>query len=231
MTTRSNKPSRAVLVILGVLVIAVLAALVLATRPHGAGPGPVAAESAAPTGPAGPGPAGTEAGVPVGWSHDQEGAEAAAAGFVRSTGLFVTSGTLTRRDVIGAIATPGYANELMKSVNDDLDELSTVLRDRGVNPADLVWFEYPLTVSSTMSTDGAEVRIWSVLVFGVRGESVARQIWTTSTLSLRWVDGDWKVAEWDSEQGPSPALTAAADVPPVDDVAAVAEWPVVGVGS
>jgi hypothetical protein len=178
------------------------------------------------------GPTRTEHGIPVGWSLDQSGAEAAAAAFVRSTSVIATAGPLTRRDAILTMATSSFGPDLVSTVNDQLAGLTVGTDNRAVAPAELVWHEFPLTVTSTMdSATTARVRVWSVLVVGIDGGSVARQVWRTSTLTLEVERGDWKVAGWTDEPGPSPVALNDTDLASVADLDQVASWSHVGVGA
>lgn len=178
------------------------------------------------------GPARTEHGIPVGWSLEQSGAEAAAVAFVRSTSVIATAGPLTRRDAILTMATSSAGPRLVDQVNYELDGLTVGTDNRAVAPAELVWHELPLTVTSTMdSATTAQVRVWSVLVVGIDGGSMARQVWRTSTLTLEVERGDWKVAKWTDEPGPTPVALNDTDLASVADLDQVASWPPVGVGT
>lgn len=171
------------------------------------------------------GPTSNRNGVPVGWAHDTAGAEAAAAAFVESSGRVATVGPLTRRDVILMMATARYGPVLVEATNRQLDDLLFALGERGLTPAGLVWNEYALTVTSAQhEPDRVEVRVWSVLVMGADGGSVARQVWRTSTITLDWADGDWKVDRWITEPGPLPAPPPEAASSSVAGIAEVTSW-------
>jgi hypothetical protein len=179
-----------------------------------------------------PDPSQNAHGVTVGWPHTPSGAAAAAVGYVRASGLVAKAGPLRRRDVIASFATAAFTPTLVEDSGRELDGLLYSLGERGLVPDDLVWSEFPLTtVEDAVSVDHVQVRVWSVLVVGVAGGSVARQVWRTSTISLRWEDDDWKVDAWDSAAGPTPASASEAEVSSVDDVAEFAGWPAVGGGS
>jgi hypothetical protein len=170
--------------------------------------------------------------VPVGWSLDQTGAEAAAAAYVRSTALIALSGPLTRRDAVLTMATSSYGPDMLAAVNRELDGLTVGTEGRAVAPNELVWSEYPLTVTSAMtSTTSAQVQVWSVLIVGIKGGSVARQVWRTSTLSLEVEHGDWKVADWVDATGPSPVALNDTDIASVADLSEVTSWATVGDGA
>ncbi len=171
------------------------------------------------------GPTGTDHGVPVGWRHDEVGAQSAAAAFVESSGLAATTGPLSRRDVILALATPAYGPALVAATDQQLDDLLFALGQRGVSPSDLIWSEHALTVHSDVRTaDEIDVQVWSVLVLAARTGSAPRQIWRTSTLTLRWIRSDWRVDRWSTAPGPLPAPPAEVDVSSVAAVGEVAAW-------
>ncbi len=98
--------------------------------------------------------------------------------------------------------------------------------ERGLATSDLIWSEHALTVTSTAASDDElEVRVWSVLVIAARGGSVPRQVWRTSTLTLRWTDGGWRVDAWSTDPGPTPAPPTEVDPASIDDIDDVTSWP------
>jgi hypothetical protein len=178
------------------------------------------------------GPSGRSEGVPVGWRHDVAGAEAAAAAYVSVTGSVARSGPLARRDMLNVFASRRFGPVLVDQVTGDLNRLLFSLGERGVNPAGMVWVEYPLAVrSEAAGPDAVRVSVWSVSVFAVRSGSVARQSWRTSELALVWEDGDWKVDRWTAREGPAPAPSAEVQPSTVAAVGEAAGWrPVAGAG-
>jgi hypothetical protein len=171
------------------------------------------------------GPTGADHGVPVGWRHDEVGAQSAAAAFVESSGLAATAGPLSRRDVVLALATPAYGPALVAATDQQLDDLLFALGQSGVSPSELIWSEHALTAHSDVRTaDEIDVQVWSVLVLAARTGSTPRQIWRTSTLTLRWIGGDWRVDRWSTALGPLPAPPAEVDVSSVAAVGEVVAW-------
>ncbi len=208
------------------MVMAVIAGLVLAARP-----GHEETRGSSPVTVVGSAPGGDHAGLVVVGVLDESSAADAASGFVRSTGEAAVAGPLTRRDVLLSIATEEYGPQLVESVNRDLDDLLAALGERGLTSEDLLWAEFPLTVSATLDRDGhANVQVWSVLVLGVDGGSVARQLWRTSNLILEADRNTWKVAGWTTTTGPSPVLSGEADVATVAAVDEKAGWTRAGGG-
>lgn len=227
MKTRFEMRLMVVAVVLAVAIVAT--AFACAANPSLTTPGPVPiADSHPPIMVALPdplGPTGHDHGVPVGWRHDIDGAEAATASYVESSNLVAKAGPLTRRDVILALATPRYGPELVDATDHQLDDLLFALGEHGVTPAGLIWSEHALTVDATAhGADRVDVRIWSVLVLAASGGSVARQVWRTSTLTLVWTSGDWKVDRWDTQPGPLPVPPAEAQVSSVAEIASVTSW-------
>lgn len=171
------------------------------------------------------GPAGERHGVPVGWSHDRAGAEAAAVAYVEATDLVAHAGPLGRRDIVLTMATPAFGPTLLDTTNRQLDDLLFALGARGVAASSLVWSEHALTVTTAAEApDVCEVRVWSVLVLAVLGGSTPRQVWRTSNLTLRWVNGDWKVDRWATTPGPLPAPPSEAEIGATSSIAEVTGW-------
>lgn len=227
MKTRFEMRLMVVAVVLAVAVVAT--GFACAANPSLTTPGPVPiTDSHPPVMVALPdplGPTGQDHGVPVGWRHDVDGAESAASGYVESSRLVATAGPLTRRDVILALATPRYGPDLVDATNHQLDDLLFALGAHGVTPAGLVWSEHALTVDATAhGSDRVDVGVWSVLVLAANGGSVARQVWRTSTITLAWTGGDWKVDRWDTRAGPLPAPPAEAQVSSVAEIESVTSW-------
>jgi pyruvate/2-oxoglutarate dehydrogenase complex dihydrolipoamide acyltransferase (E2) component len=53
----------------------------------------------------------------------------------------------------------------------------------------------------------ATVAVWYSSLFGLAGEDSTTPVtesWYTNTYNLSWVDGDWKVADFEQEDGPVP---------------------------
>ncbi len=176
--------------------------------------------------PAGSGPSGRQDGVAIGWPHDAAGATDAATSDVAATGLVVEAGPLARADVIDVFASPSFATALTARTDRQLDDLAFSLGQAGSDPTAITWVEYPLTVQAhSEGTDRDSVRVWSVAIVSIPGQTgVAREEWRTSTLTMVWEAGDWKVAGWDSAPGPSPAPVAPSDPSAVTAVAAVTGW-------
>ncbi|HET7689791.1 MAG TPA: hypothetical protein VFK41_05415 [Nocardioidaceae bacterium] len=168
-------------------------------------------------------------GIGHGWRRDEDGARAAAGSAVSATGAIATAGFITRDDLIGSIASSGFAGQLADESARQLDELAIELGEVGVVPSQLVWAELPLRARVlSFSQDAAAVEVWSVLVVGVPGHGAPRQVWRTVTVGLIWEREDWRVDSWQSEAGPTPALAATSTVSSVDEIRAALAWPAVG---
>ena len=178
------------------------------------------------------GPAAVIDGVPHGWSHDAEGARAAAMAAVSLTGEIATAGFITRSDIIDSIATAEYGPALASLSSSQLVDLSVELGDVGVSPSELVWSEIPLTARIVSADDHrAVVEVWAVLVVGVPGVGAPRQAWRTVTVEVAWERDDWRIDGWDTQPGPTPALAANSVVSSVEEIAEVISWPTAGGGA
>lgn len=172
------------------------------------------------------GPAFVTDGVPQGWRCDPEGARAAAMSAVRLSGDIARAGFITRGDMIRAFASDGFGEELIERTDTQLGELSEALGDAFIVSPKLTWHETPLTAEVVRGDDKrALVKVWSVVVLATPEVGVPRQLWRTVEAELVWEDHDWKVDEWDSWPGPTPALTPAAAIATTEEIIDVTEWP------
>jgi hypothetical protein len=229
---RSSKRRVGPLVVAAAVVAVMVTAVALVWARSGAEPpasaAPVAlVEAPTPAPVADPaGPTRTDRGMPVGWRHDETGATAAALGYVTASASVAKAGPLSRRDMVLAIATRAYGETLAGEVNTQLEDLFSSTGQQRIDASSLVWAEFPLSSrTTTASGDRANVDVWSVLVFAPSSTaSVVRQLWRTSTLSLVWEAGDWKVDQWTSVAGPTPAPPTEMNVTRAADVVDEAGW-------
>lgn len=151
-------------------------------------------------------------------------AEAAAISVVASTGDVVAAGFISRRELVESFCTerfgPTFASESGRAIDAMLLELGA----RNVERGELVVLEEPVTATSTVTTAGVKVRVWSVLVVAAPGVGPARQVWRTVTVDMVEVDGRWLVDGWVSQFGPTPAAPAEAPIDAAEPVAVVLGW-------
>ena len=170
-------------------------------------------------------------GVSHGWSHDPVGAQAAAVAAVRATGPIAKAGFISRADLIRSIASTAFGPKLAAASSAQLSEMTAELGAAKVAPADLVWAELPLTARTTAAAgDRATIDVWSVLVVGVTGKGAPRQMWRTVTVTMIWERDDWRIDDWTTVPGPTPALAAMAAISDVPAIAGVLSWSPVPVG-
>lgn len=163
-----------------------------------------------------PGPARSIAGVPVGYARTRAGAVAAATNYltVLSSDAVLNDG---RRDAaIRAMATSSFAPTFLKqtaAANTQLERgpLGAGLR-RGA-PTVFQAGQLGYRVDS-YSADAATVGIWNVALIGNATTVAPLVAWQTNTFQLRWA-GDWKLAGYRGEDGPTPAVPrGSATTPP-----------------
>lgn len=166
-------------------------------------------------------------GMSHGWSHDAIGAEAAAVAAVRATGPIAKAGFISRADLIRSIASTDFGPKLAVASSAQLMEMTAELGAAKVAPADIVWVELPLRSRIVgAAADRAVAEVWSVLVVGVAGKGAPRQVWRTVTVTLVWEGDDWRIDDWTTVPGPTPALTPEAAISDVAAVATVLSWDV-----
>jgi hypothetical protein len=177
------------------------------------------------------GPVAVVDGVSHGWSHDPAGAQAAAVAAVRATGPIAKAGFISRADLIRSVASTAFGPKLAAASSAQLSEMTAELGAAKIAPTDLVWAELPLTARIFASTgDRATVDVWSVLVVGVTGKGAPRQMWRTVTATMIWERDDWRIDDWTTTPGPTPALAAMAAISDVPVIASVLSWTPAPVG-
>jgi hypothetical protein len=161
------------------------------------------------------GPRRFEAGVGVGYAHSQQGAVAAAANFTRVLSSDLILDTSRRRAAIAALAAPSAKARLQKT----FDQAVVPLR-KGLGVSDTASDGAQVLLRATpvgwrvedYSDEKAKVAIWVTSVGGSVGGTVAapiREGWGTTTVELRWVGDDWKLAESTTTDGPAPIADVA----------------------
>jgi hypothetical protein len=134
---------------------------------------------------------------------DLDAAAAAALRWVASTGELLGMGPIRRHDVLAAWVSGDALPAIAANLERDLGRLA----DRLPIPAsELRLVEVPLTVDAAVGDEGsADVRVWSVVVFGADGLGPPRVVWRTSHLTLVWENEAWKLSSFTMTEGPTPA--------------------------
>jgi hypothetical protein len=209
--------------VVGVAVVAVAVSVVgLAVARHSGGtttgrdtiPPPTVAPAIAPVSPSSTAPTPTAPG-------DLHAAAATALRWVASTGELLGMGPIRRHDVLAASVSSDALPAIAANLERDLGRLA----DRLPIPAsELRLVEVPLTVDAAVGNEGtADIRVWSVVLFGAEGLGAPRVVWRTSHLTLVWENAAWKLAGFTTTEGPTPA---AGDGLPADwaDFVTVTGW-------
>jgi hypothetical protein len=169
------------------------------------------------------GPRRVEHGVGVGYAHSRQGAVAAAANYTRVLTSELILDKASRHKAIDTLAAPEARARLQRTLD---QEVSLLRKSLGMTAADdgtqVLLRATPVGWRvEEYSGDAATVAVWMTSVggsvSGARGPVPIREAWGTTTVKLRWVDGDWKQVEHTSSDGPVPIAdvsppTAAADL-------------------
>jgi hypothetical protein len=149
-----------------------------------------------------------EAGVPVGYPHSADGARAAAIRYVAVLGGELMLDPL-RRDLAFAAVSPDRrpAPEVVArwSTRPNVERATGARQAQQAGLPMIAAVAPVLSKVTTYEGDTATVAVWATAVLGTERFGSLDQAWVTETVSLLW-DGDWKLAGYDSEAGPVPAL-------------------------
>jgi hypothetical protein len=159
--------------------------------------------------------------VLVGYPDSQTGAESAAANY---SAAFASDDMVhpdSRHQLIQAIADPAIATTLQKSLDDAFGHiLSAYGLDAQGNPPKGQTFVYrnvPIGVSvQSYSSTKAVVAVWNTTINGIAGQGSTQpitQAWSTESLTLTWVNNDWRLNDFSQAPGPTPVSTQQGSLP------------------
>jgi hypothetical protein len=160
---------------------------------------------------AGPGPTRTVNGVPVGYAHTEAGAVAAATNF-----LMVVDGPLVTqpdkyRSAIDTLAAPEARAKQRSDAVKVLNGLQ-YLASYAEQGRSVVSRSVPLAYHvDRYGADESQVSIWAEGFVAVDGVISMREVWATTTLTVRWSADDWRLASiaapTPASYGPAPTIT------------------------
>jgi hypothetical protein len=180
-----------------------------------ASPGTAAAAPAEAAPATGVGPRRVTNGVGVGYAHTQQGAVAAAANYTRALSSALILDTDRRRAAIDTLAAPEARARLQKTFDQAVASIRAGLGVSGSagDGAQVLLRATPVGWRVEQYGQGsARVAIWVTSVggsVGGSGSAPVREGWGTTTVSLRWVAGDWKQVASATTDGPVPIADVA----------------------
>jgi hypothetical protein len=151
-------------------------------------------------------------GVPVGYSHTAAGAEAAAANYVVAFNSADMVYSSVRDRLVDAIADPAIGSALQGQFDAAYAEIDDTygLSSYGAAPAGQTFVERAAPIGVSLVSDtgqSATVSVWVVTLAGLAGtgsQHAVSEDWATVTVTLTWIDGDWKWFSFQSSDGPAP---------------------------
>jgi hypothetical protein len=210
--------SRSLITVVGVVVL-LIAAIAFANRGGGdssssSGSGSGSKPEASSTAASGKEPVRSKAaGIPAGFTHDQQGAESAAANYatvlVSADILKPAQRTQIVQQVFVADKQAGLQNQLNQAYSKDfLSKLGLDENGNAASGSTYVSRTVPIgTKIMSYSDTTAIADVWCTGLYGTAGENSTNPVtsdWFTMTLQLRWANGDWKVENFSQKDGPAP---------------------------
>lgn len=167
-------------------------------------PAPIGPDSAA-------GPRGVEEGVPVGYARTPAGAAAAATAYltVSAEGLLLMDAP-ARDAALRRMLVPDPSPGTLAQVVGDPTLLERVRQaSAGSGTPRAVLRNLPVAYRvDAFSPARARVSVWGAAVWSIAGVGGPGEAWTTTSLELEWVEGDWRLWSLSSKEGPTPATTS-----------------------
>lgn len=169
-------------------------------------------------GSADPGPTRTDNGVPVGYAHTRAGVVAATLnyGAVLAGPRFLKAAQ--RRAALAVLGTAAYARTVERSSAPALRELERGPLGQGLRQGHPTLYEgAPLGYRVQQYTgDRAVVQVWGLALVGNTVAIRPQAAFQTTTSTLVWQNGDWKLAAGNNRDGPTVALAPDATPTPAD---------------
>ncbi|MEZ0094561.1 hypothetical protein [Streptacidiphilus sp. EB129] len=208
---------RVLVAVLGAVVVLVVALAVLnrtggsSTPPATAGGTSVDGGGKA-TAPSGTQPVTTtQDGIATGFPHTDEGAQSAAVNYAVALGSSDMYTESSRHSIVTTVADPSSLTKLLGRFDPSYTALASKLglkNGQGPDGTTFVSRTIPVgTKSDAYTSDQATVQVWSNSIGGLAGQgstSPVTEYWSTLTLTLQWVNSDWKVTDFAQVDGPTP---------------------------
>lgn len=243
--TRRAQPRRALVTVVGIVVL-LIAALAFANRgDHPSAGGRTAGDAttgsgstggkssgAAPTAPTGEKPVDGKsgAGIPAGFAHTEQGAQSAAANYAVALGSADMFNAGLRHRIVGSVYDPavsaGMQTALDKSYSGQ-NLTSLGLAADGSAPTGLTFVSRTVPIGSKVTADTAgsadakTVEVWCTDLVGLAGTGSKLPVstaWFTITEKLVWTGGDWKIRSSTQKDGPAP-VAADSQAATADEIA------------
>lgn len=158
------------------------------------------------------GPSSVAGGVPVGYAHSESGAVAAATTYLAVLAGPTVLDDTSRHAALDAVALPSARNAVDRTLTVDPSGAAAAGLATALKDGSLIARTIPAGSHLRSYTAGdATVEVWAVSLLGTRTLAKASTSWSTTTVTLSWFDGDWKLAGLVGRAGPVP--TPGPDVP------------------
>jgi hypothetical protein len=145
--------------------------------------------------------------VPVGYGRTRDGAVAAATNYTSVLAGPLILDPTRYRVAEKVIASPSV---LARLTEEGEQAIAAVDRSAGAiteakHGVRVVIRYTPIAYRLTAYDDGhATVSIWGLWLVGVQGTLAPTETWSTRTVVLEWIGGDWKLADSSTSPGPTP---------------------------
>ncbi|MFF8727814.1 hypothetical protein ACF073_15180 [Streptomyces sp. NPDC015171] len=152
--------------------------------------------------------------IPSGFAHTEQGAQSAAANYAVALGSAEMFNTAWRHQILNTVYAPEVAaakQSAMDSAYANEKFLANIgLAKDGSAPKGQSFVSRVIPVGTKVAssgTDSTTVEVWYTSLFGLSGETSRNPVtesWYTTTYTLKWADGDWKITDYQQKDGPVP---------------------------
>ncbi|MFI8242619.1 hypothetical protein ACIF83_36145 [Streptomyces sp. NPDC085866] len=147
--------------------------------------------------------------------HSSEGAQCAAAKMAAVLGSERMFDPIRRGDIVQRIVVPERRLAVQKAVDADYTTAFNEklgLDENGKPPAGATFVSRAMPAGVTVrhyDSREATIDVWCAGLLGLTGKGAPKQLpvttsWFTQTLTVRWTDEGWRLAEFTQQDGPEP---------------------------
>jgi hypothetical protein len=157
--------------------------------------------------------------VPVGYARTRAGAVAAATNYSAVLAGPLVLEPARYRAAESVIASPPAQARLTAEGEQAISAVDDGMRAAAQARHGVVVRYTPIAYRVTAyDANGATVSIWGLWLLGEQGLLPTTETWSTRTVLLQWIGGDWKLADASTSPGPTPQAgqqaTATPELPP-----------------
>lgn len=154
------------------------------------------------------GPYRFEGEAPLGYAHNQNGAMAAASGFVTLPVRLLTRSQDDAINALGKMVAPEAISTIVDKYQNDYATVRAGFATAQTLTANPRVFAQAIPAGVRVvdaSKDKVRTQVWLLVMVAIEGLVQPTAGWELHDITVVWRNGDWKVSEWTGQPGPTPS--------------------------